>query len=159
MLEGVSRAGGVTEDADLRGALLVRRGENVPVDFEQLFRYGDLSQNVPLEPDDVVMIPTIKDKKASVLGEVNKPQVVPLKPDVTLVESISRAGGLTQDADLRGALLIREGRKVPVDFDALMKGDASQNVLLRPGDVVLIPNVIEQRASVLGEVNKPAIFP
>ncbi len=158
LLEGISRAGGVTEDADLLGALLIRDRHILPVNFDKLLRQGDVSHNVPLKPNDVVLIPNIKDKKVFVLGEVNRPVVVPLKPDVTLVESISRAGGVTQDADLLGALLIRDRHILPVNFDKLLRqGDVSHNVPLKPNDVVLIPNIKDKKVFVLGEVNKPLV--
>lgn len=160
LVEAVSRAGGLTEDADLRGALLVRNRQVVPVEFERLFRDGDLSQDVLLEPEDVVLIPNIRDKKVFVLGQVHRPQVIPLTPDLTLIESISRAGGLTDDADLRRALLIRRGTAQPVDFERLIKrADFSQNALLQPNDVVLIPNVQEKKVLVLGEVKTPTALP
>lgn len=157
LLEAISRAGGITENADLQGAMLLRAGRILPVNFERLMRAGDFSQNVVLSPNDVVLIPNITDKKAFILGEVRKPLVVALKPGTTLVELISRAGGVTEEADLSAALLLRDAQRVPVDFDKLLKGDASQNVLLRPNDLVLIPSITEKKAFVLGEVNKPSV--
>jgi protein involved in polysaccharide export with SLBB domain len=157
LVEAVSRAGGLAESADLRGALLLRDRRAVPVDFEKLFRRGDLSQDVPLEPDDVILVPDLKEKRVLVLGQVEKPQVFALTPDLTLLESVSRAGGLTKDADLKGALLIRDGQAQPVSFERLLsRGDLRENVLLRPDDVVLIPNIQDKRVFVLGEVSKPA---
>jgi protein involved in polysaccharide export with SLBB domain len=151
LLDAISRAGGLTEDADLQGAFLVRNGQIQPLDFEKLFRQGDFSQNVPL-----VLIPNAKDKTVSVVGQVNKPQVIPLTVGMTLMESISRAGGLTEDADLQGALLVRSGQIQPVDFEKLLRqGDFSQNVTLQPNDVVLIPNAKYKKVFVLGEVAKP----
>jgi polysaccharide export outer membrane protein len=158
LMESISRAGGLTEDADLQGALLLREGQVQPVNFDKLLREGDLSQNVLLKPDDSILIPSIKDKKAFVLGQVNKPLVVPLTPGVTLIESISRAGGITDDADLQGALLVRDGKAQAVDFDRLLKhGDASQNVLLRANDVIMLPSLKDKKVFVLGEVNRPAV--
>jgi len=160
LLEAVSRSGGLTEDADLLGALFVRGGEVEPVDFYALFKRGEMSQNVVMKSGDAVLIPSMKEKKVLVLGQVSKPLVVTLTPGLTLVEAIARAGGLTDSADLAGALLVREGRAEPVNFDLLLrKGDLSQNALLKANDVVMIPNVIDKKVFVLGEVTKPLAMP
>ncbi len=160
LLEAISRSGGLTEDADLQGSLLIRDGHIQPVNFEKLFKQGDLSQDVLLRPSDAILIPNLKDKRVLVLGQVNKPVVLPLTPGITLLESISRSGGLTEDADLQGALLIRDGQIQPVNFEKLIKqGDFSQNLPLKPNDTVLIPNVRDKKVFVLGEVNKPGVLP
>jgi protein involved in polysaccharide export with SLBB domain len=157
LVESISRAGGITEDADLRGALFVRERQVLPVDFEKLLRHGDFGQNVTMQQNDTVLIPSIKDKKAFVLGQVTRPQVITLTPGTTLLESISRAGGLTDDADLAGAMLLRDGQVQAVSFDKLLRGDASQNIPLSPNDVILIPNVKDRKVFVLGEVTRPLV--
>jgi len=160
LLEAISRAGGLTPDADLRGALLIRNGQIQPVDFDKLLRRGDFSQNVLLRSHDTILIPDINDKKVFVLGQVHRPLVVALTPEITLVESISRAGGLTEDADLQGALLIRAGQSQPVNFDKLLRqGDASQNMRLEANDVVLVPSIKDKKVFVLGEVIRPVTVP
>ena len=88
--------------------------------------------------------------------EVAKPNVVPVTPHLTLVEAIARAGGITDNADLPGSLLIRNGQAQPVNYERLLrKGEASQNIVLEANDVVLIPNVTDRKVFVLGEVARP----
>ena len=158
LLEAISRAGGITEEADLLGALLVRRGEVMGVNFHRLLKEGDASQDIVLEPNDAILIPNIRDKKVFVLGQVQKPLVVALLPGTTVVEAVSRAGGLTEDADLPGAVLVREGQPQPVNFERLFReADSTQNVLLRPNDLVLIPSIRDKKAFVLGEVARPVV--
>jgi protein involved in polysaccharide export with SLBB domain len=157
VLEAISRAGGLTDSANLQATVLVRNGETRSVDLGRLLR-GDLSQNMVLQTNDTLVVPDIKEKKVFVLGQVNKPEVVILRPEVTLVEAISRAGGVTSGADLPGALLVRAGRILPVNFDKLLRlGDVSQNVLLAANDIVLIPDVKDRKVFVLGEVKKPLV--
>lgn len=158
VLEALSRAGGVSEDADLRGALLLRGQQLVPVDFTRLLKQGDASQNVPLRSGDVILVPSVTEKKVFVLGQVRTPQVVPLTPDLSVVEAISRAGGLTQDADLTGAVVVRSGSALPVSFDKLMYGsDLSQNIRLQPDDTILIPDIRDKKVFVLGTVRSPLV--
>jgi polysaccharide biosynthesis/export protein len=158
LLEALSRAGGIAEDADLQSALVMREHQLVPVDFVRLLRQGDVSQNIPIRPGDAILIPSVKDKKVFVLGQVSRPLVLALTPGLSLIESLSRAGGLTEDADLQGALVLRGGRPLPVSFTKLMRlGDASQNVLLQANDTVLVPNIKDKKVYVLGEVKTPLV--
>jgi polysaccharide biosynthesis/export protein len=155
LLEALARAGGVTEAADLRSAVVVRAGRVAPVDFDALLRQADFSQNVVVQSDDVILVPNIDAKKVFVLGEVARPLVIPLRPELRLIESLSRAGGVTGEADLQGALLLRGGRPLAVSFEKLLKGEAGDNVLMEPNDVILIPNLRDKKIFVLGEVNRP----
>ena len=160
VLEALSRAGGVSEEADLRGALVLRGQQLVPIDFMRLLKQGDPSQNVPLQPGDVILIPSVNEKKVFVLGQVANPLVLPLTPDLNLVEAISRAGGVTEDADLVGALVVRNGQALPVNFDKLMRGgDLSQNVRLQADDTILVPNVKDKKVYILGSVRTPLVAP
>ena len=158
ILEALSRAGGMTEDADLRSALVLRGQQIVPVDFTRLLKYADAGQNVPLQPGDVILVPSVHEKKVFVLGQVRTPQVVPLTPDLSVIEAISRAGGLTEDADLAGAVVVRSGTALPVSFEKLMRGrELSQNVLLQPDDTILIPDIRDKKIFVLGTVRTPLV--
>ena len=144
LLEGISRAEGVTKAADLQGAFLVRHGKILPVSFEKLLRQGDLRQNVLLKPNDVIFIPNVSAKKVFVLGEVNKPLVIALKHRVTLIEAISQAGGFTRDAVSSNVLIVRGGLANPkiikVNVDEITKrGKVAYNVPLKAGDIVYAP--------------------
>ena len=153
LLEGLSRAGGLTEDADLSGAFLVRGEEILPVDFEKLLTHGDLTQNVLLKPQDFIFIPHIDAKKAFVFGEVRTPLALALKHNVTLVESISMAGGFTPNAEQSNVLILRGGPGDPkiltADIEAMTKnGEIIQNIPLEPHDIVYVPktriaNIVE----------------
>lgn len=78
-----------------------------------------------------------------VVGEAAKPQVLPYKQKMTLLDVMIAVGGVTDFADGNGATILRtsEGSKqysVRIK-DLLKRGDVSANVEMRPGDVVIIP--------------------
>jgi polysaccharide biosynthesis/export protein len=78
-----------------------------------------------------------------VVGEVPKPQMLPYKQNMTLLDVMIAVGGITNNANGNGASILRtsEGNKqygVRVG-DLLKRGDVSANVEVVPGDVVLIP--------------------
>ncbi|GHT97302.1 sugar ABC transporter substrate-binding protein [Betaproteobacteria bacterium] len=78
-----------------------------------------------------------------VVGEASKPQALPYKQKMTLLDVMIEVGGVTEFADGNGASILRtsEGNKqysVRIN-DLIKKGDVSANVEVRPGDVVIIP--------------------
>jgi polysaccharide export outer membrane protein len=78
-----------------------------------------------------------------VIGEVLKPQVLPYRKDMTLLDAMIAVGGMTDFADGNAGRIYRvaEGGKlygVRVR-DLVKRGDIEANVDLRPGDVIIIP--------------------
>jgi polysaccharide biosynthesis/export protein len=78
-----------------------------------------------------------------IVGEAARPQAVPYRQDMTVLDVMIQAGGLTDFADGNAAVLVRgsEGNK-PYRIrlkDLLKRGDISANVPVRPGDVVIVP--------------------
>ena len=83
-------------------------------------------------------------KKIYLLGKVTRPGEYPLQKNVTVVQAISLAGGLTEWADASNIRLIRkikgEQKTFRVDYDAIVSGkDVSQNVQLAPEDTIFVP--------------------
>lgn len=78
-----------------------------------------------------------------VLGEAVKPQVLPYKQNMTLLDVMIAVGGLTEFADGNAASILRtadSNRQYSVRLkDLIKRGDVSANVEMKPGDVVIIP--------------------
>lgn len=78
-----------------------------------------------------------------VLGEAGKPQTLPYKQKMTLLDVMIAVGGLTDFANGNATKLLRtsEGNQqysVRV-ADLIKRGDVSANVDMKPGDVLIIP--------------------
>ena len=78
-----------------------------------------------------------------VVGEAAKPQVLPYKQNMTLLDVMIAVGGITDFADGNRATILRtsDGRKqysVRIR-DLIKRGDVSANVDMKPGDVLIIP--------------------
>jgi polysaccharide export outer membrane protein len=78
-----------------------------------------------------------------VVGEAAKPQFLPYKQKMTLLDVMIAVGGLTDFADGNSASILRaaEGDKqyaVRIK-DLIKRGDLSANVEMKPGDVLIIP--------------------
>ena len=91
-----------------------------------------------------VNIAQVTNQKVLVIGEVAQPMVLQITNDLSLLEALTRAGGIHPDARTRNVLLVRGGAAEPqvytVDVDAIYgRGDFSQMVYLQRGDIVYVP--------------------
>ena len=113
------------------------------------------------DPNVSVVIKEIKSDtiKISVGGEVNEPGSYEIHKPATLLHAISMAKGFTELAELKKTFLLRRGKKVRVDFFALIKNsDLSQNVFLQNKDLIYFPDNFENRINIIGEVKKPQVI-
>lgn len=82
-------------------------------------------------------------EQVRVVGEAARPQTMPYRQRMTLLDVMIAAGGITDFADGNAATILRTaegGRQYSVRIrDLLKRGDVSANVEMRPGDVVIIP--------------------
>ncbi|HEX7236737.1 MAG TPA: polysaccharide biosynthesis/export family protein [Gammaproteobacteria bacterium] len=97
-------------------------------------------------PDVVVTVAVleIKGNKIYVIGQVNKPGEFIVNPRVDVIQALSLAGGTTAFASPNEIFVLRrdngQQRRLPFNYDAVLRGrDLEQNVLLRAGDVVVVP--------------------
>lgn len=79
-----------------------------------------------------------------VIGQAAKPQALPYRRDMSLMDVLIAVGGVTEFASGNSASIIRkvDGKleKMPVRLNDLIKsGDMSANMSMRPGDVLVIP--------------------
>lgn len=78
-----------------------------------------------------------------IVGEAAKPQTVPYRQNMTILDVMIQAGGMTDFADGNAAVLIRGaegGKQYAVRLkDLLRRGDISANVAMMPGDIIIVP--------------------
>jgi len=97
-------------------------------------------------PDVVVTVSVleIKGNKVYVIGQVNQPGEFIVNPRVDVIQALSLAGGTTAFASPSEIFVLRrdngQQRRLPFNFEAVLRGrDLEQNILLRSGDVVVVP--------------------
>ena len=120
-------------------------------------------------PHSVVIPVAIRSKKFYMLGAVLRKGEFPLDRPVTLIEAIAQAGGLEtgvferntiEIADLSHSFMVRDGKRVPLDFERLFQqGDLSQNVAMAPDDYVYFASASANEIYILGQVNNPGVMP
>jgi polysaccharide export outer membrane protein len=94
------------------------------------------------EPQVTVLVRSIRSRKVNLVGEVGHQGTFPLNGDMTILELLAAAGGVSPFAKTDSIYVLREenGKKVhiPFHYKKALAGK-SENVVLRPGDLVVVP--------------------
>ncbi|KQP38299.1 hypothetical protein ASF49_04620 [Methylobacterium sp. Leaf104] len=111
-------------------------------------------RNRAIEPQVVVSIAERRGNDISVIGEVNLPARIPLDPGgLKVLGAIARAGGPRNPAHETIVTIQRGGATGQSSLSTIVR-DASQNVAVRPGDVIYVSR--EQKVfMVLGSTPSP----
>lgn len=106
-------------------------------------------------PHVTIFVDEASSQGITLLGEVNKPGIYPETADHKLYEIISQAGGFTQSAS-RKLAIIRRGRTEPIriDLPRNLADDLSGNIEIMPGDTITIPKA--PIIYVVGDVGRPS---
>jgi len=95
------------------------------------------------DPFVTIRVEGVASSEVFLVGQVTKPGAYQLAGNDTILQLLTRAGGFSIFADRSNVRLVRrEGEKVreyTVDYDAIIKGDLKQDLLLRPGDRIIVP--------------------
>jgi polysaccharide biosynthesis/export protein len=95
-------------------------------------------------PQVTVTITEINSRRIYVTGEVVRAGAFPLLPNMTVLQALSSSGGFTQFAKLKNIYVLRmeEGKQAKHSFnykDVVSGKKPEQNILLQPGDVIVVP--------------------
>jgi polysaccharide export outer membrane protein len=91
-------------------------------------------------------------------GQPSSGQIT-LRRHTTLLQLLAQLGPLN-DIDLAHAYLLRDKRKLSVNFEQLVqKGDYSQDVTLEANDIIYLPGGYSSRIRVTGAVRTPGVIP
>jgi len=103
----------------------------------------DKYKEFTVDPFVTVRLEAIASSEIFLVGQVSRPGAFPLNGNETLLQILVRAGGLTVFADRSNIRVVRrDGDKVTeyvADYDGIIKGDLKQDILLRPGDRIIVP--------------------
>lgn len=84
--------------------------------------------------------------------------VITLKRNTSLMQLLAQLGSL-KGYDLNSAYLLRDGKKMGNNFFGLIvQGDISQDIQLKPNDVLFLPDNFDKRIMVVGAVKNPMVI-
>ncbi|MEW5802928.1 MAG: polysaccharide biosynthesis/export family protein, partial [bacterium] len=114
------------------------------------------------DPEVTVILQGINSHKVYITGNAGLPGVLNLTRTITLFQLLAMADGkaLSENVDLDGAYILRDRKRLPVDFEKLVEeGDLTQDVELLPDDIISLPDNYRNRITVIGEVKTPRVVP
>jgi len=184
----LNKAGGMLAGAQLDNMQLQRGAEVIIFNFKRYLETGDDNELPALKSGDIIFVPSSPltgnvqmtfdarslkqggdasdtQKAVTVFGEVNAPGTFSYVSDMTIIESLMKANGVTRYANV-GKIRVM-GSKAPQTFDLklyLDTGDMSKLPKINPGTTIFVPIQVEdikvglQVVYVMGQVNKPGAF-
>ena len=133
----IRKAGGITPWADLTSSYVERvviggagNRSRLPVNLQSVLFETDSSRDVVMMNSDILVIPPIN-TLVYVEGEVTLPGPFLFTPNQRASDYIGQAGGPTNYANVKGAYIVRQDRRLPVARDPVIE----------PGDKVIVPRV------------------
>jgi polysaccharide export outer membrane protein len=95
------------------------------------------------DPDATVIVREVRSRKVYVLGQVARPNPVPLNTDMNVLQVLTAVGGLLEYADKDNIVILRveNGReqRLKFNYNEVVRGKKTQqNILLQPGDTVIV---------------------
>jgi polysaccharide biosynthesis/export protein len=142
VIDAINRSGGANADADLQNVGITRDGHRYAVDVAALLDRGDIQQNVLLQDDDIIDVPDRTKSRVFLLGELAKPQTVPMnRGHLTLADALANANSIDpHSADPRMIYVIRGSDQQfanggMLKTSAITPADASAAPAARPLDL------------------------
>ncbi len=102
-----------------------------------------ISQYIP-DPVVTASLKQMGGNRIYVIGKVNKPGEFPVIRNVDVMQALSMAGGINPFGEGDEITILRRvdgvQQSIPFNYDDVESGrDLEQNIILRPGDVVVVP--------------------
>lgn len=120
-----------------------------------------LQNNLSEEIKDIELFVTYRDRlsrKVEITG-LTHTSVIPVDGKIRLYEVLARCH-IPSDANLFTSYVIRDGVPLNIDLHRLLiKGDMSQNIVMRGGDKVHIAKPFDSTIMIMGEIGTPRAIP
>jgi protein involved in polysaccharide export with SLBB domain len=181
----INKAGGLRPGAQLDQMQIRRSGEIIEFDYKAYLDSGNVDLLPTIKTGDTVFVPVSKlignvqvdfdaqtltatgdaseNKKAVTLfGELHRPGSFSFKPDMTIVDALMRAEGVTRYADVTKIRVIGAGEPTIFNLKQFLDtGDHSLLPTVEPGTTIFVPIVVDDvnttasTVYIMGEVPKP----
>ena len=106
----------------------------------------DISQRLKKyvqDPSVTVQVMAVNSQRIYLIGEVVHVGPVPLSAGMSPLQAIASAGGLSPFANSKHIYILRgtgtSQQKIPFNYKQALKGDNRQQIVLHPGDTIVVP--------------------
>ena len=150
ILGAINVAGGISEQGSFRNIQHKRSGVNIDtVDLYDLFVFGEFdTSSTQLRSGDVLYVDP-KGFTVPITGGVNSEAIFEIKPEETIKDAITFAGGFAANYSGFDYLLLSRSSINDVEYFEISKTDISKTVL-KPRDSLIVPsfkNTLDSRTS------------
>jgi polysaccharide export outer membrane protein len=116
----------------------LQAGGDTPVQVEKTITTA-LKKYV-VNPLVTVTVQAVESKKYYMDGQINRPGEYPLIVPTTILEAISKAGGLREFANEKHIYVLRGDKRIFFNYKDVLRGKhMDQNIELKPGDHIVVP--------------------
>ncbi|MDQ2843984.1 MAG: polysaccharide biosynthesis/export family protein [Acidobacteriota bacterium] len=130
----------VHEDGMFTLALVgdLKAGGMTPVEVQD--EIGKALAKYVVKPLVTVTVQDVGSKRYYMDGEINRPGEYTLLVPTTILEAISKAGGVHEFANSKKIYVLRGSQRIRFNYRDVLRGrNMSQNIELKPGDHVVVP--------------------
>jgi polysaccharide export outer membrane protein len=140
LMEVISNAGGITANAGetlfiqrnaIKGGVSPKDDIIITIDLTKLLEGGDIASNIPVLDGDSIYVP--KASFVYVTGEVKTPGAYKITKGLTVLRSITLAGGFTFKANKDKTEIVRKIGNIEKTIRANM------DELVAPDDIIVVP--------------------
>ena len=119
-----------------------------------------LADGYIVNPQVQIYIEEFRSKKVAALGPFNRPGLIELSGPTTLLELISKAGGLSKDAGDTITVTRENGKIITIDVKKMIEdGDAASNIPIFGGETVAVTEGEPPVCYITGQVKRPGSYP
>ncbi|MCX6614316.1 MAG: polysaccharide biosynthesis/export family protein [Acidobacteria bacterium] len=112
--------------------------DTTPVELEA--RISKAYEKVLKNPIISLQVQKVESKRFLLSGEVNKAGAFPLVRPMTVLEALTIAGGIREFGNGKKIIIMRGNERLKFNFNEVIKGKKlEQNILLQPGDHIVVP--------------------
>ncbi|MEM6981933.1 MAG: SLBB domain-containing protein [Pseudomonadota bacterium] len=183
----IAKANGLRPGAQLDRLQIRRKDEVIEFNYKAYLDSGDINLLPTLKSEDTVFVPVspllgnvqidfdaqtlsatgdASDNSAiTMLGEVHNPGSFSFKENMTLLDALMRAEGVTRYADVTKIRVIVDKTPVIFDLKAYLDKPTDNNMpLLKAGSTIYVPimvddvNTTSRTVYIMGEVQKPGAY-
>lgn len=164
LLRSISIAGGFVQYGPASQVKILRpkKGQNV---FENIkINISDLMEGITrdifIHQQDVIEVSA---GMFSISGNIARPGMYSIEENTNLLKAISLAGGLIEENTIEEVTIFRtqKNKKKEIKFNIkdVVKNNSDENLLIQPGDLIILAGREKGYFYVNGDVLKPGIYP
>jgi protein involved in polysaccharide export with SLBB domain len=159
VMNALYAAGGPSENGTLRNITVIRNNKTIAtLDFYNFLLKGEQPGNIRLEDQDVIFINPYS-SRVKISGQVKRNLLFDMKPNETLKDLVSFAGGYTEKAYTQRVKIYRKTLKENSILD--IQNKEIDTFKMTNGDEVIIDSLLrrfENRVQIQGAVYRPGYF-